>query len=136
MTAMHATLQTRRLAIATAIVFGISTAFPVVAGLATSTAAFPKWWGYADVLIAFVLATMAIVLSARVGRSITEDAETATYRAYRLLTHGILVLLVVFFLAGDRITWSSCLIGFAWRAWLLLYTLPAWFTAVLLRRTG
>ena len=42
-------------------------------------------------------------------------------------------MLVVFFLAGDRIIWSNCLTGFAWRAWLLMYTLPAWMTAVLQR---
>jgi len=136
MTATPATLRTRRLAIATAIVFGISTAFPVAAGLATDRAAFPTWWGRADVLLAFILAILAIGVSARVGRSITSEAEAATYRAYRLLPHGILVLLVVFFLAGDRISWINCLTGFAWRAWLLLYTLPAWFTAILPRPPG
>jgi hypothetical protein len=44
------------------------------------------------------------------------------------------VLLVLFFLAGDRIAWNIGLVGLAWRAWLLLYTLPAWYTA--LRTTG
>jgi hypothetical protein len=39
-----------------------------------------------------------------------------------------LVLLVIFFLAGDRIVWINCLTGFGWRASLLLYTLPAWLT--------
>ena len=58
------------------------------------------------------------------------QADVATYRAYRILTHGIFVMLVVFFLAGERITWINCLTGFGWRAWLLLYALPSWFTAV------
>jgi len=31
---------------------------------------------------------------------------------------------------GDRRVWINCLSGFAWRAWLLLYCLPAWFTAL------
>ena len=39
-------------------------------------------------------------------------------------------MVVVFFLFGDRIIWINCLTGFAWRAWLLLYTLPAWVTAL------
>jgi hypothetical protein len=44
------------------------------------------------------------------------------------LIHGIFAMLVVFFLFGDRIVWTNCLTGFAWRAWLLLYGLPAWFS--------
>jgi hypothetical protein len=123
-------LWTRRLAIATAILFFISSAFPVVAGLSKDTAAFPKWWGVLDVAIAFVLAIMAIVMSALVGRSINKEAEESTYRAYRVLTHGLLAMCVVFFLFGDRITWINCLTGFAWRAWLLFYMLPAWFSAL------
>ena len=82
-----------------------------------------------DVVLAFVLVIMALVMSAIVGRSIREEDEEAAYRAYRFLTHGILVMLVVFFLFGDRITWIYCLIGLAWRTWLLLYSLPAWFAA-------
>src|SRR4029077_8285633 len=39
-------------------------------------------------------------------------------------------MLVVFFLAGEGITWINCLTGFGWRAWLLLYALPSWFTVV------
>jgi hypothetical protein len=46
----------------------------------------------------------------------------------RILSHGIFVMLVVFFLAGERITWINCLTGFGLRAWLLLYALPSWFT--------
>jgi len=59
-----------------------------------------------------------------------QTSTDASYRVYRILTHGILVMVVVFFLFGDRIIWINCLTGFAWRAWLLLYTLPAWVTAL------
>ena len=59
-----------------------------------------------------------------------KPAEDASYRAYRVLIHGILAMLVVFFLFGDRIVWSNCLTGFAWRAWLLCYGLPAWLTVL------
>lgn len=64
------------------------------------------------------------------SRKVNRQADDATYRAYRILTHGIFVALVVFFLAGERITWINCLTGFAWRAWLLLYALPSWITAL------
>jgi hypothetical protein len=119
----------RFLALSTAVVFCISTAFPVVAGLSKNTAAFPKWWGALDVGIAFFLAALVCAVMAFTAGKVDRHAEDATYRAYRVLTHGIFVMLVVFFLAGDRVVWTNCLTGFAWRAWLLLYSLPAWFTA-------
>ena len=120
----------RPLAIAAAVVFCISAAFPVVAGLSKDTASFPRWWGVLDVGIAFVLAALAIaVMSLAHGRT-DEAAEVASYRAYRVLIHGIFAMLVVFFLLGDRIVWANCLTGFAWRYWLLLYGLPSWIAAI------
>ena len=118
----------RPLAVATAVVFVISSAFPVTAGLAENRAAFPAWWGPLDVGIAFLLAFLAIAVIMAAGRTVPPTAETASYRAYRILIHGVLALLVVFFMVGDRINWNSCLPGFAWRGWLLGYSLPAWFT--------
>ncbi|HYK92001.1 MAG TPA: hypothetical protein VE398_24755 [Acidobacteriota bacterium] len=64
----------------------------------------------------------------------SKRTEHVAYRAYRNLSHGIFAMLVVLFLFGDRIVWVNCLTGFAWRAWLLLYCLPAWFS--LLRPAG
>jgi hypothetical protein len=120
----------RPIALATAVVFFSSSVFPVVAGLSKNTAAFPKWWGALDVGIAFFLATLVLVVMALARGEVTEQAEDASYRAYRVLTHGIFVMLVVFFLAGDRVIWPNCLTGFAWRTWLFLYSLPAWFTVL------
>lgn len=86
--------------------------------------------GIAGVALAFVLgATVFAVTMAAHGR-IDKQAEDATYRAYRILSQAIFVMLVVFFLAGERITRIHCITGFGWRAWLLLYALPSWFTAV------
>ena len=120
----------RPLGVATAAVFVVSSVFPVVAGLTRDTSSFSKWWGVADVGIAFVLALLAfVVVGLAEGKQTREDTE-ATYRAYRVLLHGIFVLMVVFVLFGDRIVWTHCLTGFAWRSWLLLYGLPAWFTAI------
>ncbi len=49
----------RPLAVAAAIVFFVSLAFPMIAGLSKNTASFPLWWGRLDVGLAFVLAIMA-----------------------------------------------------------------------------
>ena len=119
----------RPLAITAAVLFVISSAFPAIAGLSKNTAGFPKWWGRLDVGLAFVLAILAFAIIGGTEGKVNQQARDATYRAYRILPHGILVVLVVFFLAGDRIIWLNCLTGFAWRSWLLAYCLPAWFTA-------
>ena len=123
----------RPLAGFTAAVFVVSSMFPVGAGLAKAPEAFPKWWGRLDVVIAFFLAALAMVIMGLAGSKFSKQVEDATYRAYRVLLHGLWVMLVVFFLWGDRIAWRYCLIGLAWRAWLLVYSLPAWIT--LFRRT-
>ena len=82
----------------------------------------PKMVGAA----ALVLAILAFAIVALASSKVTGRAEEVSYRAYRILIHGILVLIVVFFLFGDRIIWINWLTGFAWRTWLLLYVLPAW----------
>lgn len=120
----------RPVAITTAAMFFVSIAFPLVAGLSKNTGAFPKWWGIADVVLVFVLAAMVFAVMVATHGKVSRQADDATYRAYRILIHGIFALLVVFFLAGDAITWTNCLTGLGWRAWLLLYALPAWFAAL------
>ncbi len=129
-TAEPRALWGRPLAVVAAVVFFISSAFPVVAGLSKNTASFPKWWGILDVGIAFVLTILAFVIMALARGNVNKQAEDASYRAYRMLTHGVLAMIVVFFLFGDRVIWINCLTGLAWRTWLLLYGLPAWFTAL------
>jgi hypothetical protein len=119
----------RRLALVTAVVFCVSSAFPAVAGFVTDTESWPAWWGRVDVGLAFLLAVLALNLISTTRERVDNRAEVASYRVYRLLTHGILAILIVFFVFGDRIIWVQCLSGFAWRTWLLLYSLPAWFTA-------
>jgi hypothetical protein len=116
------------LAILTAIVFGVSAVFPLVAAFVKDREAWPAWWGAVDVALALVLAALAFFVIGLAQSRVTKDAECATYRAYRLMIHGILVVLVLFILAGDRIVWGNCLTGIAWRVWLLLYGLPSWFT--------
>jgi hypothetical protein len=116
----------RPLAIVAAVVFFISSAFTVVAGFVKDRDTWPKWWGVLDISIAFTLAILAIAILAFASGKVDKQAEDASYRAYRILIHGIFAVLVVFVLFGDRIAWCNCLTGFAWRFWLLLYGLPAW----------
>jgi ABC-type uncharacterized transport system fused permease/ATPase subunit len=120
----------RPCAIAAAIVFVISLGFPVTVSLAKNTASFPQWWGTLDVSLAFVLAILALVILALGQGRVTKDIEDASYRAYRLLIHGIFALMVVFLVFGDQIAWINGLPGLAWRAWLLLYVLPAWLAVL------
>ena len=122
--------SSRSLAIATAVVFVISTIFPVVASLVPDASSLPKIVGVTDGVLAFVLVVMAMVLWVRTQGKVTRDAEVTAYRAYRVLIHAIIVLLLVFFILGNRIAWNIGLVGIAWRAWLLFYALPAWYTAV------
>jgi hypothetical protein len=91
------------LAIAAAVVFFISSAFPVVAGFVKDRESWPKWWGVLDVSIAFVLAILAFAVMALAHGHMDKQAEDASYRAYRVLIHGIFAVLVVFVLFGDQI---------------------------------
>ena len=126
---MTSTRRGRQLAVASAIVFVISSIFPVVAGLSRDTKAFPRVWGILDVVVAFVLVALAIVITALFDGAVNEEIKQASYRVYRVLMNAILVILVVFFLAGDRIVWTIVLPGLAWRAWLLFYGFPPWLAA-------
>lgn len=108
----------------------MSLLFPIAAGLSKNTADLPKWWGALDVALAFVLVILAFVVYGLGHGRVNKQIEETTYRAYRMLIHVILVLVVVFLVFGDRITWITGLPGIAWRAWLLLYVLPEWFAVV------
>jgi hypothetical protein len=126
---MTSTPRGRQLAVATAIVFVISSIFPVVAGLSRDTKAFPRVWGILDVVVAFVLVALAIVITALFDREVNEEIKQVAYRSYRVFINAILVILVVFFLVGDRVVWTILLPGLAWRAWLLFYGFPPWLAA-------
>jgi len=120
----------RPLAFSALILFLLSWVFPIGAGLARDTSAFPRWWGAGDVGLAFVLAIAALGLPALVRGCLNKEVEEAAYRAYRVLTHGIMAVAVLVVLAGERISWANCATGFLWRTWLGLYMLPWWIAAV------
>ena len=102
----------------------------MTASLFKDTSIFPKWWGVLDVGLAFVLAILAFVIFGLTGGKVDKQNEETTYRVYRILIHGIFVLILIFFILRDRIAWINGLPGIAWRAWLLLYILPEWFAVV------
>jgi hypothetical protein len=116
--------------LATAILFLLSWVFPIGAGLAKDTTAFPRWWGTVDVGVAFLLALAAFGIQVLVRGKVDKRADEAAYRIYRTFTHAIIAVAVLVMLAGDRITWVNCATGFLWLAWLALYILPWWLTAL------
>ena len=123
-------LSDRFLAIATAVMFCVSTVFPLAAAVYPGAEGLPRVVGVMDVIIAFALVIMAMLVHVRTKGKVTKEDHDAAYRAYRVLMHGLLVLVLLFFLFGDRVAWYIGLIGLAWRTWLLLYTLPAWYAAL------
>jgi hypothetical protein len=122
-------LSDRSLAIATAVMFCVSTAFPVVAAVYPN-AELPRVVGVLDGIIAFSVVILAMVLHVRTQGKVTKHDHDSAYKGYRLVMHTIPGLLLMFFVFGDRIAWNIGLVGLAWRAWLLVYTLPAWYAAL------
>jgi hypothetical protein len=120
----------RPIAFGASILFLPSWVFPIGAGLAKDTSVLPRWWGAADVALAFTLAIAALGIPALIRGRVDKGPEEATYRAYRILIHGIMAVAVLVMLAGDRITWANCATGLLWRTWLGLYILPWWIAAV------
>jgi hypothetical protein len=105
------------------LLFAISTAFPVVAGF-RNTGTPSRWLGLADVGVAALLLTVVFTVAGRVRTRVSDDDRLIAFRVSQALFSVIPVLLVVFFIAGDRIDWQVLIVGLAWRGWLLLYTLP------------
>lgn len=127
---MTQTFWVRPFAFAAAILFLLSWVFPVGAGLAKDTSAFPKWWGTVDVAVAFLLAIVAFGIQMLVRGRVDKRAEDAAYTIYRTMTHGIIAVALLVMLAGDRIKWVNCATGFLWRTWLAAYILPWWLAAL------
>ena len=112
-----------RLSRVTTALFVISSAFPVVAGL-WNVPTPPRWLGVADVTVAAMLAVAALLLVTRAPSQPADRELAAGFRAVRAVAGIIPVLLVLFFLAGNRLNWQVLVIGLAWRAWLFVYVAP------------
>jgi hypothetical protein len=103
--------------------FVISTAFPITASLMPATAV-SRAMGLLDVAVAFALvATGVYIVSAKLPTTPENNRRAIAW--YKVTGTVPLVLLVVFFIAGSRVRWEILLTGLAWRAWLLMHSLPA-----------
>jgi len=84
----------RPLAIATAIAFAISSAFPVGACLVDDTATLPRVWGVLDVTVAAILAGLAITVATIAEPRVDAGARETAYRVYRVLLYALPAWLV------------------------------------------
>jgi ABC-type microcin C transport system permease subunit YejB len=107
-----------------ALLFLLSTAFPVVASL-LRVEVLPRWVGIADVVVAFAAVLVGIAIASRKPAGFEEHAVQSAFVVYRATAHLFLALLLVFFAAGDRVDWSVLLPGLAWRGWLFVWVLPS-----------
>jgi hypothetical protein len=82
------------------------------------------------VAVAIALLVLCAWLDVRLRPHLTVEDERTAARITRAASTVILVLLVVFFVVGDRIDWQVLLPGLAWRAWLFVYALPAVMSAL------
>jgi hypothetical protein len=115
------------------VLFAVSTAFPIVAAVLPGDVA-PPLMGALDVGLAALTVIVAVTLESRSRETVTEGDRAAAWRVTRLGTTSLLALLVVFFVAPSTFRWDILLVGLAWRAWLLIWVLPAVVAA--LRRSG
>lgn len=106
-----------------AIVFGASALFPVAAGL-TPEGWLPAWVGGLDVALAVLVVVLMLAILALAGNNIHSRVKQFCFELYRGAASLLIVLLVAYFIFGDRIHWGILLIGLAWRAWVLFFSLP------------
>jgi len=124
-----ATEGTRRLGVATAIAFVVSTAFPVVASL-MNVAEVPRALGIADVAIAAVLVAIALAMQGRATALVRDDDRQTAYVVIRAGSAAALVLLALFLIGRPPIKWDVLVVGLVWRGWLFVYVLPALVAAL------
>lgn len=135
-TAYHAPRHTQptalpRIVLALCVVGTFSSAIPVLASMSKQVA--PSALRVADLGASLVLFWICVALRAREGRSVTQADKAQAWRLGQMVCGVIPVLLVLFLSLPAVARWDVLVVGLAWRAWLLLYTLP--FVAATLRRT-
>jgi hypothetical protein len=119
--------SSRVLVVASAGLFAVSSVFPVAASVLRVDRV-PRWVGVVDVVIAVVLVALGMVLVSRKPSDFAIPAVASAFRIYRGLANTLLVLLVLFFVAGESIKWNILLPGLAWRGWVLAMVLPSWLS--------
>jgi len=126
--ALSGVLSSRTIIVVSAGLFVVSSLFPLVASL-LEVDRVPRWLAVVDVAVAAALVVLGVVIVSRKPSGFTGAVVATSFRAYRGLASTFLILLVLFFVAGDSIRWSILLPGFAWRGWLLTMVLPSWLSA-------
>jgi hypothetical protein len=127
----HATMRgMKALAIIAAALVLVSFVFPAAAGLSKHPESFPVWWGPADVSLSLLVGVLAVIVLAMSRGQTDQYSEFASYRVYRVLIHGILIVCALVIYSGEWIVWPQCATGFLWRFWLLAYALPMWIMVV------
>lgn len=114
----------RRLVLVTALLFAVSTMFPIVAAVVQPDPS-PFLAGVVDVALAFLTGACGLTIATRAGERFDDRVVRSAFRMYRTGATALLVLICVYFVVGDRIGWHILLPGLAWRAWLLAWVLPA-----------
>ena len=116
--------QLRQLVLVSLCLFLLSCLFPISASV-LPVGRLPMWMGWLDGILAFAVTALALVVFSIAQRQVNDAAKQASFDAYRILANVPIVLLVAFFLFGQRIDWNILLPGLAWRFWLFSYVLPA-----------
>ncbi|GJG89406.1 hypothetical protein tb265_45870 [Gemmatimonadetes bacterium T265] len=117
-------MRLRTLARTCVALFAVSAAFPVGAGAANQQRPL-GWLGVVDVAFAAALVGAAAVLVARTRGAVADRHRLAAFRATQGVAGLIPALLAAYFVARPRVNWPVLVIGLAWRAWLLVATLPS-----------
>jgi hypothetical protein len=124
-----ATEGTRRLGLACALAFAVSTAFPVVASLMNVTE-MPRVLGIADVVMAAVLVATALAMQGRATALVRDVDRRTAYVVIRAGSVAALVLLALFLIGRPHIKWDVLVVGLVWRGWLFVQVLPALVAAL------
>lgn len=120
-----------RAAQAFAVLFVVSTAFPIVAALIPPSTT-PSALGLLDVAVAAIVVMLGFTIESVARDRVSDGDRTVAWRVVRIVATVPLLLLIVFFMRADIVRWDVLLVGLAWRTWLLVWVLPA--VASLLRR--
>jgi hypothetical protein len=119
--------SSRGLVVSSAGLFAASSVFPVAASVLQVDRP-PRCVGVLDAAIAIALVALGMVIVSRKASEFAAPVIASAFRAYRGLANALLILLALFFIAGECIRWSILLPGLAWRGWLLVTVLPSWLS--------
>ena len=120
------------LARASLALLAVSVIFPIVGGLFVASPP-PRWLGIADVVIAAAFFGSTAVVVARAGKSVADYDRLVALRISQRVLGLVPVLIAAYFVIGSRINWPVLVIGLAWRAWLLLHSVPYLVAALRVR---